>query len=237
MRADIVCKSALRHLDLYQWNGIKAVRFIKIEQYKAHMQATSLRLFFITTLFFLLTSCASRLMELDLPPSDKNISGTWVFISQDEVAYSEFKRRAQFASTRAITNLDSQNSSKRRTASKDLPNHLLMDVLVSLVSLPIQELFFEQNSNTLAVDYGVAGYHRFNMAKDNELLIGGAKIKATAGWEAEQIVIHMVITDRFQIIQRFRLLDKTNLLETLEVNMGSEQSLQHQRWYGIKAAR
>jgi len=235
MRVDIVCKSASRHLDLYQGNGIKAVRFIKFGQYKAHMQATSLRLFFITTLFLLLSGCASRLMKLDLPPSNKNISGTWVFISQDEAAYSEFKRRAQFASTRAMTNLDSQNSSQRRTASKDLPNHLLMDVLVSLVSLPMQELFFEQNSSSLAVDYGVAGYHRFNMAEDNELLIGGAKIKATAGWEDEEIVIHMVITDRFQIIQRFRLLDKTNLLETLEVNMGSERSLKHQRWYGIKA--
>ncbi len=196
-----------------------------------------LRIFTVIMAFLLLTGCASRLMTLEIPPASKNFSGNWQFISQDETAYDEFRRRAQFASTRALTNLDSDQSSSRRKASRDLPNHLLMDMLVSLVSLPINELFIEQGQSQLSVDYGVAGYHSFKLAEENELLIGGAKIKATAGWQAEQMVIHMVITERFQIIQRFRLLDETNLVETLEVNMGSEQSLRHQRWYGLRAGQ
>lgn len=173
-------------------------------------------------------------MTLQMPPSSADFSGTWRFISQDENAYQDFKRRAQFASTRALTDLtkpSKQQQQRSRRTSDALPNHILLDMLVSLVSLPIDELYIKQTASTFAIDYGVAGYHQFKLAKENELLIGGAELKSTAGWEDGQMLIQMVVTERFQIIQKFRQMDKNNLVETLEVTLGNEQKISHQRWY------
>lgn len=199
------------------------------------MTTIRLRLVIVFIFSILISGCASRLITLEQPPADKNISGTWYFVSQDEVAYRDFKQRAQYASTRALTSIKTTSSNqRRRRMDSDLPNHLLMDMVVSLVSLPINELFIEQTGKSLAIDYGVAGYHRFDIAKANELVIGGAELKATAGWKENQMHVQMVITDRFQIVQRFRLMDKSNLLETLTLNMGDERSISHQRWYSLK---
>jgi hypothetical protein len=177
-----------------------------------------------------LSGCASRLSKLEKLPASFNVDGTWQFVSQDEASYKRFTRRARQATAKITAELI-QRGESRAAREQAEPDRMLLDVLVSLLSLPRNELFFNQTPRTIEIDYGVAGYHVFPIGESTELLMGGAELDAVAGWDKGNLVVHIRVTNDFDIYQRFRLMDNLNLLETMEITLENGRTISHERWY------
>ena len=190
-------------------------------------------LLIIPALTLTLSSCTSRLSKVGQSPANIDLNGVWTFISEDQSTYDQFKRRVQNATAMATVQLIKKGDSNM-IREQAQPNRMLLDMLIGLLSLPREEIFFNQTDRTIEVDYGVAGYHSFPIAVPTKMVMAGAELDAVAGWENDELLIHILVTDQFQIYQRFRLMDSKNLLETMEIKLSSNQRLRHQRWYRVK---
>ncbi len=178
----------------------------------------------------LISGCGSRLADLDKVPVAIDLNGKWLFISEDKSTYDQFKYRAEAWTNRVMAEITARGLS--RTAIEEAqPNRMLLDVLISLLTLPRKEIFFRQTSELFEVDYGVAGYHSFPIGTPTEILLAGNEFTAMAGWKDEEIVIHILVTSEFDIFNRFKLMDENNLLETIEIRISDTKTLSHQRWY------
>ena len=109
------------------------------------------RLMALIVLLFSLTACASRLKQVSRAPETINITGSWKLLSQDQNSYERFNRQARMASAKATAELIERGES-RSAIIEAQPNRMLLDVLISLLSLPREELFFRQTSGTIAID-------------------------------------------------------------------------------------
>ena len=178
----------------------------------------------------MLSGCGSRLAVVEDIPNRVDLNGKWAFVSEDEFTYDRFRSRAEVATARITAELIAQGKS-RSAIEEAQPDRMILDVLVNLLSLPRQELFFRQTDNLIEVDYGVAGYHSFLIGEETDMLLSGAEFKAIAGWQKGEVVIHIVVTSEFDIYHRFRLMDENNLLETMAIKLSENRPLEHQRWY------
>jgi len=177
-----------------------------------------------------INACGSRLAVVEDIPNRVDLNGKWAFVSEDEYTYERFRSRAEAATARVTAELIAKGQS-RSAIEQAQPNRMILDVLVNLLSLPRKELFFRQTDSLIEVDYGVAGYHSFPIGKETDMLLSGAEFKAIAGWQKGEVVIHIIVTSQFDIFHRFRLMDENNLLETMEIRLSSDRTLDHQRWY------
>ena len=177
-----------------------------------------------------ISGCGSRFIEVDALPSDINLSGKWQMVSEDKVAYQQFKRRAEDWTNQIMSELIARGQSKT-FIEESRPRRMIMDVLVNLLSLPREELFFRQTPELLEVDYGVAGYHSFPLGQETEILLAGAEFNAIAGWQNNEIVLQILVTPEAQIYHRFRLMDDKNLIEIMEIELSENEVISHQRWY------
>ena len=192
----------------------------------SRMQRTAL----ILICSFLITGCGSRLVDLDSVPDSVDLNGNWQFVSEDAATYDQFKYRAEAWTNRVMSEITARGLS--RTAIEEAqPNRLILDVLISLLTLPRKEIFFRQTSDTLEVDYGVAGYHIFPIGTPTEILLARTEFDALAGWQEDEVVIHILVTSEFDIFNRFKPMDENNLLETIEIRLSDTRTLSHQRWY------
>ena len=178
----------------------------------------------------LLASCGSRLVDVDSVPSTVNLNGNWLFVSEDAATYDQFKYRAEAWTNRVMSEITARGLS-RTAIEESQPNRLILDVLISLLTLPRKEIFFRQTSDTLEVDYGVAGYHIFPIGTPTEILLARTEFDALAGWQEDEVVIHILVTSEFDIFNRFKPMDENNLLETIEIRLSDSRTLSHQRWY------
>ena len=187
-----------------------------------------------TALFVLisiiLSGCGSRLVDLDSVPSSIDLNGNWRFVSEDAATYDQFKYRAEAWTNRVMSEITARGLS-RTAIEESQPNRLILDVLISLLTLPRKEIFFRQTADTLEVDYGVAGYHSFPIGRPTKMLLARTEFDAMAGWQQEEVVIHILVTSEFDIFSRFKPMDDNNLLETIEIKLSDTRTLSHQRWY------
>jgi hypothetical protein len=193
-------------------------------------QLIPLRLLSALMVVLFVSACGSRLAVVEDIPQRIDLNGKWAFVSEDEYTYDRFRARAEAATARVTAELIARGQS-RSAIEEAQPNRMILDVLVNLLSLPRKELFFRQTDSLIEVDYGVAGYHSFIIGEETEILLSGGEFKAIAGWLKGEVVIHIVVTSRFDIYHRFRLMDENNLLETMEIELSDDNTLEHSRWY------
>lgn len=178
----------------------------------------------------LLASCGSRLVSLDKVPNSVDLNGNWLFVSEDAATYDQFKYRAEAWTNRVMSEITARGLS-RTAIEESQPNRLILDVLISLLTLPRKEIYFRQTNDIIEVDYGVAGYHSFPIGSPTEMLLARTEFDAMAGWQTDEIVIHILVTSEFDIFNRFKPMDENNLLETIEIRLSDSKTLSHQRWY------
>ena len=191
-------------------------------------QLHRIALIIFSTVF--LSSCGSRLVDLDSVPNSVDLSGNWEFVSEDAATYDQFKYRAEAWTNRVMSEITARGLS-RTAIEESQPNRLILDVLISLLTLPRKEIFFRQTGDIFEVDYGVAGYHTFPIGRPTKMLLARTEFDAMAGWQQDEVVIHILVTSEFDIFNRFKPMDENNLSETIEIKLSDTKTLSHQRWY------
>lgn len=166
-----------------------------------------------------LGACSKQLNRQPAPDTRVDLSGTWRFVKQNEQSI----RRMQHQLNYVPVNIDGKTSMVEQNATHskyDTNQHkLLRNLLVGLLTTSPRELYFEFTGNSVAIDFGVAGYHTFSIQQESEIFIDGFEVDAFANWKNNTLVIQMNMGSSYEVIENFMLLDDSRLLETIELKI------------------
>lgn len=182
----------------------------------------------LIVLLSLIVSACSNKPAYDPAPEGVSLSGIWVFDRQDEESYEYLINRLNYI------HLGSHNSNQpsHNSSPELMEQKMLKDLLVGLLTITPKELYIEQSDKQIAIDFGVAGYHTFNIAKKTEILMQGLEIDAYAGWQGNDFLIRLGQGISSQLIEKFTLINNEQLVETIELKLSNgNNSLKHKRYF------
>jgi len=185
----------------------------------------------IIIFILILSGCADK-PKLYGPPEDLSLSGVWAFDRQDERSVQYMINRLNHVPLILNNPYGKVRRSNQRASSRYLEQNVLRDLLVGLFTIVPKELYILQSDDNIAIDFGVAGYHKFNFPGKSEIILDGLKIQALSGWKQENLHIQLNIGNGYQLIETFTLINKEQLLETIELKfLNGDNSLIHKRYY------
>ena len=168
------------------------------------------------------------------PPLGFSLSGTWTFEKQDEKSVQYLLNRLNHVPMY----IDERNSNKRgqRFGGRNMEQNLLRDLLVGLFTIVPNELYILQTNKQISIDFGVAGYHTFDLLTKTEIILDGFEVDSYAGWQSNEFVLQLNLGDSYQLLERLSLMNnKQQQLETIELKFSNnDKSLKHKRIYNLK---
>ena len=198
----------------------------------------SLQTTMFSVLLIVLTGCANLPVLQPTPTGNHSISGVWVFDKQDQKSYDNLLNTVNYLPL----GLSSRSLNSRQFSNDDrFKNHekkMLRDLLVGLLTIVPKELYILQSDKKVAIDFGVPGYHTFNIIEKTEIVIDGFEIDAYAGWKGKDFVIHLYMGASYKLIEKFALLNNDRLQETIELFIaGRNKPLIHKRIYRLGSVK
>ena len=179
-------------------------------------------------MMMLLSACSNH-GDFKKAPAGASISGTWEFVSQDNTSYQRLLNALNYMplGIPGLSNSDVEYS--RRSNSTYLEHKLLRDMLVGVFSIIPKDIYIEQSPTQVSVDFGVAGFHTFNIGEKNELIMQGLEVDAYAGWINEQFTIQIGNSNYYKLIEKFNVINN-RLIRTIELDIyGRDKPLLHRR--------
>ena len=170
------------------------------------------------------------------PPLGLSLSGTWTFEKQDEQSIQYLLNRLNHVPMYlGERSLGKRNSNQRgqRAGGINMEQNLLRDLLVGLFTIVPKELYILQTDDQISIDFGVAGYHTFDLLTKTEIILGGFKIDSYAGWNSNEFVLQLNLGNSFQLLEKLTLINNNQqLVETIELKFSNnDNSLIHNRIY------
>ena len=165
---------------------------------------------------------------------ENSLSGIWIFDGQDEQSLQHLRQALNYVplNVQIRQNNYGQNNSNDY---QDREQKILRDLLVGTLSIAPEELYILQTNNQVTIDFGVAGYHTFNILQKTEILMDGFKIEAFAGWKLNDLIIQLNMGSSYQLIEKFTLVNGQRLEETIELQIvGRDKLLTHRRYFKKK---
>jgi len=166
-------------------------------------------------------------------PANSSISGTWEFVSQDATSYQRLLNALNYMplGISGLSNSDVEYT--RRANSTYVEQKLLRDMLVAVFSIIPKDIYIEQSATQVSVDFGVAGFHTFNIAERTELIMEGLEVDAYAGWLDGQFTIQIGNNDFYKLLEKFTVIDD-RLIRTIELEIyGRDKPLIHNRYFKL----
>ena len=186
---------------------------------------------FISLITF--TGCSSQPVPELNSTAGISLSGVWIFDKQDEQSFLNLQNALNYVPLQLNNKLNRRNSRPQHQEQK-----MLRDLLVGLLTIIPQELYILQTEQQVSIDFGVAGYHTFNILERTEILMNGFEINAFAGWKHNDLLIHMNMGPSYKLIEKFTLLNDNQLLETIELKIsGRDKSLTHKRYFKLDSSK
>lgn len=180
----------------------------------------------------LLAAC-SNLGDFKQAPPDTSISGTWEFVSQDQASYQQLLNALNYMPLGIPGLSNSDVEYNRRANSGYYEQKLLRDMLVGVFSITPKELYIEQSAAQVSVDFGVAGFHTFNIGERNELIMQGLEVNAFAGWINGEFTIQIGKSEYYRLVEKFNVIND-RLIRTIELNIyGKDKPLRHRRYFKL----
>ena len=185
---------------------------------------------FISLITF--TGCSNQpVPDLD-PTAEISLSGVWIFDKQDEQSFQKLQNALNYVPLKLNKVYANNKLSGRNSRPQNQQGKMLRDLMVGLLTIIPQELYILQTEQQVSIDFGVAGYHTFNMLERTEILMDGFEIDAFAGWKRNELLIHLDMGSSYKLIEKFTLLNDRQLLETIELKIvGRDNSLIHKRYF------
>jgi hypothetical protein len=180
----------------------------------------------------LLAGCSNH-GDFKKAPPGASISGTWEFVSQDDASYQQLLNALNYMPLGIPGLSNSDVAYNRRSNSTYLEQKLLRDMLVGVFSIIPKDLYIEQSPTQVSVDFGVAGFHSFNIGERNELIMEGLEVDAYAGWINGQFTIQIGNSAHYKLIEKFNVIND-RLIRTIELNIyGRDKPLIHSRYFKL----
>ncbi len=153
-------------------------------------------------------------------------------MSQDENSIKYLQNRLNYVPINVNDRFSTQRQASIDTRYRNSDEKLLHDLVVGLLTIAPNELYFEQTDKNVSIDFGVAGYHTFTILQQSEILMDGFEIEAIAGWKQHDFIIQMRIGTSYTLTEKFTLLDKNRLLETIELVISNRKKpIIHKRYF------
>jgi hypothetical protein len=180
----------------------------------------------------LLAGCSNH-AAFKKAPTGASISGTWEFVSQDEASYQLLLNALNYMPLGIPGLSNSDVDYNRRSNSTYLEQKLLRDMLVGVFSIIPKELYIEQSPSQVSVDFGVAGFHTFNIGEKNELIMQGLEVNAFAGWINGEFTIQIGSSNYYKLVEKFNVIND-RLIRTIELDVyGKDKPLMHRRYFKL----
>ena len=179
-----------------------------------------------------LTACSNSHNFKKAPPG-VSISGTWEFVSQDEASYQQLLNALNYMPLGIPGLSNSDVKYNRRANSSYYEQKLLRDMLVGVFSIIPKDLYIEQSPSQVSIDFGVAGFHTFNISQRNELIMQGLEVDAYAGWVDGEFTVQIGKSNYYKLIEKFIVIND-RLIRTIVLNIyGKDKPLIHKRYFKL----
>ncbi len=188
--------------------------------------------YLIITLLSLLSGCSQQPVKQP-PPVGLTLSGIWTFDKQDEQSIQHLLNRLNHVPMY----IGNRNfGQQHRMDNRNLEQSILRDLLLGLFAVVPKELYILQTDDQISIDFGVAGYHTFNLQTKTEIVLDGFEIDSYAGWKGNEFVLQLNLGKSYQLLEKFTLFNNNQqLLETIELKfLSGDNSLIHNRIYKAK---
>lgn len=168
------------------------------------------------------------------PPAGLNLSGTWTFDKQDEQSIQYLLNRLNHVPM--YTGNGDFGRRQQRMDNRNLEQNILRDLLLGLFTVVPKELYILQTNDQISIDFGVAGYHTFDLLTKTEIVLDGFEIDSYAGWKGNEFVLQLNLGSSYQLLEKFTLINNNQqLFETIELKfLANDNSLIHNRIYNFK---
>ncbi|MCP3674143.1 MAG: hypothetical protein GY829_06690, partial [Gammaproteobacteria bacterium] len=171
--------------------------------------------YFIITLLFLISGCSQKPV-MKPPPLGLSLSGTWTFDKQDEQSIQYLINRINHVPLYIGSGNFSQR--KQQMDSRNLEQNMLRDLLLGLFTVVPKEIYILQTDDQISIDFGVAGYHTFDLLTKTEVVLDGFKIDSYAGWKGNEFILQLNLGHSYQLLEKLTLINNNQqLLETIEL--------------------
>lgn len=185
----------------------------------------------IFSVIFIFTGCSYQ-DQYKPAPVGLSLSGIWIFDRQDEQSLLGLLRALNYVPPILNQSHHSVRSDNLNKKVKYQEQRMLRDLLVGLITIIPKELFIEQSKQQISIDFGVAGYHTFNIGKKTEIMMDGFELDAYAGWRGNDFFFRIPLGGRYQLIEKFTLRGDNQLVETIELQItGRDKPFIHQRYF------
>jgi len=184
------------------------------------------------SLLIIVAGCSNKPNLQDNPATDFQFSGIWNFVSEDQQSLLRMQNMLNFVPPVPSERFSMMKQERINARHWNSEQKILRDLVVGLLTVAPKELYFEKNESKVSIDFGVAGYHTFNILQMSEILMDGFEIKAFAGWKNKDLIIQMSFGSSYQLTEKFTLLDNNRLLETIELEISHrKKSITHKRYF------
>lgn len=161
-----------------------------------------------------------------------SLSGIWVFDQQDEQSFQHLQNALNYVPLVLKQRRSNYGQNHSQSDFQHREQKILRDLLVGLLTIVPKELYILQTEQKVAIDFGVAGYHSFNILQQTKIIIDGFEIVAFAGWKKRDLIISLSMGSSYQLIEKFSLINPRQLEETIELQIvGREKALTHKRYF------